>query len=166
MSDAIKAEMVALTPRMRRFAYALTGSRDDGDDLVQAACVKALTRLDQFTAGTRLDAWMFTIIRTGWLDRLRAQKRRGTVADPEMIDRLSDDGLGARRAEGRLTLERVRALMATLPEEQRTALALVAVDGRSYQDAAAVLGVPVGTVMSRLARARARLVTRLREVRA
>lgn len=155
--------MVALTPRMRRFAYALTGSRDEGDDLVQAACLKALGRQEQFTPGTRLDAWMFAIIRNGWLDRLRAQKRRGPVADPEIIESLGDEGLGARRAEGRLTLAHVRALMAELPEEQRAALALVAVDGRSYREAAEALGVPVGTIMSRLARGRARLLERMRE---
>lgn len=157
MADDVKAELVALIPRLRRFAWALTGSRDEGDDLVQAACVKALGALDQYQPGTRLDAWMFRILRTGWIDRSRFRARRPSVSDPETLEALSDGGVGAQAAMARLTLERVRARMAELPEEQREALALVAVEGLSYKDAAEVLGVPVGTVMSRLSRARARL---------
>ncbi|MGF1660255.1 MAG: RNA polymerase sigma factor [Rubrimonas sp.] len=157
MADDVKAELVVLIPRLRRFAWALTGSRDEGDDLVQAACVKALGALDQYQPGTRLDAWMFRILRTGWIDRARFRARRPSVSDPETLEALSDGGVGAQAAMARLTLERVRARMAELPEEQREALALVAVEGLSYKDAAEVLGVPVGTVMSRLSRARARL---------
>jgi RNA polymerase sigma-70 factor (ECF subfamily) len=163
MTEAIRAEMVALLPRMRRFAHALAGSRDEGDDLVQAACLKALGALHQFEPGTRLDAWMFRIIRTGFLDRMRTNARRPTVSDPEALEALSDGGKGARGAEDRMTLARVREHMAGLPEDQRAVLALVAIEGLSYREAADVLDVPVGTVMSRLARARGKLSAALQE---
>jgi RNA polymerase sigma-70 factor (ECF subfamily) len=148
--------MVELIPRLRRFAYALAGSKDEGDDLVQAACERALARLDQFAPGTRLDSWMFRIVQTIWLDRGRRRRTRGAEIDPELVA-LSDHGVAARRAEDRLTLAAVRSAVAALPEEQRSVIALVAIDGRSYREAADALGVPIGTVMSRLARARAKL---------
>jgi RNA polymerase sigma-70 factor (ECF subfamily) len=76
--------MVELVPRLRRFAYVLAGSKDDGDDLVQAACERALARLDQFEPGTRLDSWMFRIVQTIWLDRGR---RRRTTGPPPAASR-------------------------------------------------------------------------------
>lgn len=153
----VKDEIEALVPRLRRFAWVLTGSRDDGDDLVQAGCVKALTSLAQFTPGTRLDAWMFRILRTTWIDRARAARRRPTAYDPDAVEALSDGGAAARAAEARADLGRVRAAMARLAPEHREVLAAVAIEGLSYREAAEALDVPVGTVMSRLARARARL---------
>jgi RNA polymerase sigma-70 factor (ECF subfamily) len=160
---AVRAEIVALLPRLRRFAWSLTGSRDEGDDLVQAACLKALGALEQYQPGTRLDAWMFRILRTGWIDRARYRARRPGTSDPETLEAISDSGLGARTAEARLTLERVRAAMAGLPPEQREVLALVALEGLSYREAAEVLDIPIGTVMSRLGRARARLGAMIEE---
>ncbi len=163
MYDEIKAEMVALVPRLRRFAYALAGSKEEGDDLVQAACVKALSRLDQYEPGTRLDSWMFRIIQTTRLDRLRTKARRDTEPDSDLLERVSDGGSAVRMMEDRLTLARVRSEMAALPEDQRAVLALVAIEGRSYKDAAEILEIPVGTVMSRLARARSRLIAQMGE---
>jgi RNA polymerase sigma-70 factor (ECF subfamily) len=153
----VKQEIAALTPRLRRFAWALTGSREDGDDLVQAGCVKALASLAQFTPGTRLDSWMFRILRTTWIDHARAAARRPATPDPDAIAALSDDGAAARAAEARAELAGVRAAMARLAPEHREVLALVAIEGLSYREAGAAMEVPVGTVMSRLARARARL---------
>jgi RNA polymerase sigma-70 factor (ECF subfamily) len=161
--EALKSELAALTPRLRRFAWALTGSRDEGDDLVQAGLAKALASLGQFEPGTRLDAWTFRILRTVWIDRLRARARRPTVYDPEAVEALSDGGAAARGAEARVALAQARAAMAALPDEQREALALVAIEGLSYREAADVLGAPVGTVMSRLSRARARLTQLMEE---
>lgn len=161
--DAIRAEMVALLPRLRRFAWSLTGSRDEGDDLVQAACLKALGALDQYQPGTRLDAWMFRILRTAWIDRVRFRARRPGTSDPETLEALSDGGMGAREAEGKLTLARVRAAMDDLPPDQRAVLALVAIEGLSYLEAAETLEIPIGTVMSRLGRARARLGAMIEE---
>ncbi len=157
MSEDVKAELVALIPRLRRFAWSLTGSRDEGDDLVQASCLKALGALEQYEPGTRLDSWMFRILRTGWIDRARTRARRPASSDPELLESLSDEGYAERKAEARMTLERVRAAMERLPDEQREVLALVAVEGLSYREAADVIGAPIGTVMSRLARARTRL---------
>jgi RNA polymerase sigma-70 factor (ECF subfamily) len=160
---AIRAELVSLLPRLRRFAWSLTGSRDEGDDLVQAGCLKALGSLDQYQPGTRLDAWMFRILRTGWIDRVRYRARRPGTSDPDTLAALSDAGLGAREAEGRLTLARVRTAMDGLPPEHREVLALVAIEGLSYREAADTLGIPIGTVMSRLGRARARLGAMIEE---
>ncbi len=160
---AIRAEIVALLPRLRRFAWSLSGSRDEGDDLVQAACLKALGALDQYQPGTRLDAWMFRILRTGWIDRARYRMRRPSTSDAGTLAAISDAGLGAQLAEARLTLARVRAAMEALPPEQREVLALVAIEGLSYREAADALGIPIGTVMSRLGRARARLGAMIEE---
>ena len=99
--EAVRAGIVALLPRLRRFAWSLTGSRDEGDDLVQAACLKALGALDQYRPGTRLDAWKFRILRTGWIDRARYRARRPATSDPETLEAISDAGVGARRAEAR-----------------------------------------------------------------
>ena len=160
----VREEMVALLPRLRRFARGLAGVPDQADDLVQAACERALTRIDQWQPGTRLDSWMFRIVQTIWLDERRAVKVRtgeGRI-DAEMAeDELAFDG--GRGLEAHMTYEAVRAAMATLPEVQRAVLVLVCVEGQSYKEAAAALDIPIGTVMSRLARARAGLVKRLGE---
>ena len=158
MQDDLRRDIAALVPRLRRFARALAGNVDMGDDIVQTACVKALSSLDRFTPGTRLDSWMFRIVQNSYLDTVRSGWRRSTVSDPDLLARQSDCGLGARHAEDRLTLDRLRKAVAELPEDQRAVLALVAIDGLSYKDAAGALGVPIGTVMSRLARARAKLM--------
>lgn len=155
MSDLTRRELAALLPRLRRFAYGLTGSQDEGDDLVQSACERALARLHQWRPGTRLDSWMYRIVQTVWIDRVRSQRIR-TAADPEVLERLQG-GDAARELEARLDLARVRRAIARLPEEQRLVLVLVTVEGLSYKDAAATLGIPIGTVMSRLARARLEL---------
>ena len=158
MQDDLRDEIAALVPRLRRFARALAGSGDIGDDIVQTACVKALSGLDRFKPGTRLDSWMFRIVQTTYLDMVRSGWHRSTVLDHDLLEQQSDLGLGARQAEGRLTLARLRTGVAALPEDQRAVLALVAIAGLSYKDAAEALGVPIGTVMSRLARARAKLM--------
>lgn len=146
---------MALLPRLRRFAYGLTGSRDEADDLVQSACERALSRLHQWRPGTRLDSWMYRILQTVWIDRLRSRRTR-IEAEPELLRRLAG-GDAQRELEARLDLARVRRLIAALPDEQRLVLVLVTVEGFSYKDAAETLGIPIGTVMSRLARARLEL---------
>lgn len=145
-----------LVPRLRRFAYALTGSGDAGDDLVQAACERALRHADQFRPGTRMDSWMFRIMQNLWLDGRRRQKVRGTRVDPDRTE-ISDDGQSARRLDDRLTLARIRAAVDRLPDDQRAVLVLVAIEGLNYRETAEVLDLPMGTVMSRLSRARSRL---------
>lgn len=161
MENRFQRDLVALVPQLRRFAYALTGARDTGDDLVQSACERALANAERFRAGTRMDSWMYRIIQNLWLDDRRRRKVRGTTIDPDLAA-LSDEGLGARRAEDRMTLAQVRAQVAELPEDQRLVLALVAIEGRSYREVADMLELPLGTVMSRLSRARARLLPLIR----
>src|SRR5437868_12841993 len=129
LDDSVRAQLVALLPRLRRFARGLAGTADQADDLVQAACERALTRIAQWTPGTRLDSWMFRIVQTIWLDERRAAKVRtgegridaAEAAEPE----LSVDGV--RRMEAHLTYDRVRRAIGKLPEEQRLVMMLVCV---------------------------------------
>jgi RNA polymerase sigma-70 factor (ECF subfamily) len=148
-------QLVVLLPRLRRFARGLTGRVAEADDLVQAACERALARAHQFQEGTRFDSWMFRIVQTIWIDQLRARDVRKETADVAE-ERLGSDA-PVRRIEARLALEEVRGAIQLLPADQRTTLMLVTVEGLSYKEAAVVAGVPVGTIMSRLARARVAL---------
>lgn len=160
MSDRFRRDLVALVPKLRRFAYSLAGNQQDADDLVQAACEKALRNADQYAEGTRMDSWMYRIIQTLWIDDRRKAQRRGSVVDPEDAH-LSDEGKAANLPEDRMMLARTRAAMAALPEGQREVLSLVAIEGLSYREAAETLDIPVGTVMSRLSRAREALLPKL-----
>jgi RNA polymerase sigma-70 factor (ECF subfamily) len=154
---AMHRALTALRPRLRRFAYGLCGSAADADDLVQSAYERALKRLDQWQEGTRLDSWMYRIVQTVHFNRRRAERvQRGH------LEQLDDDRVGmdaAVEAEGQITLDRVRRCVSRLPEDQRACLLLVVVEGLSYQESAQVLGIPVGTLTSRLARARSALKT-------
>lgn len=158
MSNNIRQEIAGLVPRLRRFAYALCGNRDEGDDLVQTACVKALSRMEQYQPGTRLDSWMFRIVQTSHIDAIRARKHRTSMNDQDVAEQVSDHGVSAAQNEHRILLGRVRTAMSDLPEDQRAVLALVAIEGYSYKEAASILKAPIGTIMSRLARARSRLL--------
>ena len=152
MSTGFSDQLIAVLPRLRRFARGLTGSAVEADDLVQAACERALARQHQFQEGTRFDSWMFRIVQTIWIDQLRARdvrKESGEIAE----ERLGSDE-PVRRVEARLALAEVRKAVERLQPDQRAALLLVTVDGLSYKEAAEVAGVPIGTIMSRLARAR------------
>ena len=152
-------QLIAVLPRLRRFARGLAGSAIEADDLVQAACERALARRHQFQEGTRFDSWMFRIVQTIWIDQIRARKVRREDAELSDVRVGSDEPV--RRLEARLSLGDVRRAVARLPTDQRAALLLVTVDGLSYKEAAAVVGVPVGTIMSRLARARVALQAQL-----
>jgi len=152
-------QLIAVLPRLRRFARGLSGSVADADDLVQAACERALARQHQFQEGTRFDSWMFRIVQTIWIDQVRSRdvrKEGGDIAE----DRLGSDE-PVRRVEARLALDEVRRAVDHLPSDQRMALLLVTVEGLSYKEAAEVVQVPVGTIMSRLSRARIALQLQL-----
>lgn len=160
MKNTFQRDLVGLLPKLRRFAYALTGSAVDADDLLQAACERALRSKDLFQPNTRMDSWMYRIVQNLWLDDRRRARVRGHQIDPELAH-LSDGGKAAREPEDRLMLEAVWAGMAELPEPQRAVIALVALEGLSYRETAEVLEVPMGTVMSRLSRAREALHLRI-----
>jgi RNA polymerase sigma-70 factor, ECF subfamily len=146
-------QIVALVPRLRRFCQVLTKSIDAGDDLAQATIERALSRMDQWQQGTRLDNWMFKIARNIFIDSIRTSKRRGTHVDlGELADLSGEDG--RQITETRSDLARAQQAIASLTDEQRALVALVIVDGRSYKEAASILDIPIGTVMSRIARAR------------
>jgi RNA polymerase sigma-70 factor (ECF subfamily) len=156
--DDTSLQIVAMLPRMRRFARSLTRSIDEADDLVQSACEKAIARAEQFEPGTRLDSWLFRIMHTTHIDLVRSSARRGGTTSAAIdLERVGFDARVHEQTEARSDLAAVRDEIERLPDDQRVVLALVCVDGLAYQQAADVLGVPIGTVMSRLSRARKRL---------
>lgn len=159
VQDRTRTEMIALLPRLRRFALGLAGAADQADDLVQTTVEKTLRNASRITPDMRLDAWMFRILRNSWIDGVRA--RRDTVEfDAEAAETLAGED-GRATTEARLELQAVRRAMAQLPEEQRAVLMLVCVEGMRYREAAEVLAIPEGTVMSRLSRARLALAAQM-----
>ena len=158
--DTTRQELIALIPRLRRFARVLTGNQADADDVVQACLEKAMLNWDQWQPGTRLDSWVFRIARNHWIDdRRRAHNRMGHDDIGEMVDLAGDDGQAV--VEANDTARMVRAAVDSLPPEQRDVVALVMLEEMSYREAADALGLPIGTVMSRLSRAKAALAKRM-----
>jgi RNA polymerase sigma-70 factor (ECF subfamily) len=158
--ERLEREIVDLLPRLRRLARALARDAADADDLVQLTVERGLTRRGQWVPGTRLDSWMFRIMKNAWIDEARARSRRAAVLAPEEAgEQVGDDG--SAQMEARLAAREVEAAMRRLPDEQRLAVALVLVEGLSYKDAADVLEVPQGTLTSRLVRGRAALLADL-----
>jgi RNA polymerase sigma-70 factor, ECF subfamily len=146
----IREPLTVLLPKLRRFARTLTHHEADADDLVQIALERALVRQAQWQPDTRLDSWMYTIIRNAWIDEVRQRKRRGQHLDVNgMADAVPDH-----RQRAASELMSVQDALAVLPEEQRTAVSLVLIEGLSYKEAAEVMQVPIGTLTSRLARGR------------
>lgn len=157
-SQDLRGAIVAALPRLRRFCRGLTGQAADGDDLMQATVERALGRSHLFEAGTRVDAWMFRIARNLHIDAIRSAGRRGTqVGIEDIAETQGEDGRDT--VENRSVLAAAQRALLALPEDQRSAFLLVVVEGLSYREAAKVLDVPVGTIMSRLARARGRIDT-------
>lgn len=151
--DDVQSRVVELLPRLRRFAFALTRDLDLADDLVQDTCERALGRLHQWEPGTKLDSWMYRIAQNLWLDQYRARKvKRDTASLDEAENFVGVDGRTV--VENRMALAAVRENIGRLPSEQQVLIALVCVEGLSYKEAASILEIPIGTVMSRLARAR------------
>lgn len=158
-SDEVRAQLGELLPRLRRFARVITRNVQDADDLVQAAVEKALARADQWRPDARLDSWIFGIMKNAWIDEIRARRRRERVHAPEEAGATVGDASAVARD---IALS-VQAAMARLPDEQRLAVALVLIEGLSYKEAAEALGIPIGTLTSRLARGREALQALLGE---
>lgn len=160
--------IVALLPRLRRFCRALTGNAGDADDLAQAAVEKAMRNMERFreegTGEAGVARWLFTIAHNHWRDDRRSSRVRAPHVDYETLsDMAGEDGTSTQ--ERRSQAERVQAAVATLHPDQRNVVALVLIEGFAYREAAEILEVPIGTVMSRLARARATLSTLLADER-
>ena len=153
----LRDQIAALLPRLRRFARTIARHTADADDLVQITVERALLRLDQWRADTRLESWMFTIMKNAWIDEVRARVRRARVLAPEE----AGENVGDCSAEAQVTAMSVEAAMARLPDDQRIAVGLVLVEGLSYKEAAAVAEIPMGTLTSRLARGREALMRML-----
>jgi RNA polymerase sigma-70 factor (ECF subfamily) len=146
MPELTTKDLVALLPRLRRFAQSLTGNADDANDLVQAALERALKAMATLDDDAMLDAWMFRIIRNLWIDGLRKRRSEGVHETIEDWSHLSDvDGRTA--TEARLTARKAAAAMTRLPHDQQEVLRRVCVEGQSYKDAARELDIPIGTVM-------------------
>jgi RNA polymerase sigma-70 factor (ECF subfamily) len=149
-TENIQARIIELLPRLRRFARNLTRNPHDADDVVQIAIERALTRLDQWHRDARLDSWLFRIVRNAWIDETRSRARRDALFAPEE----AGEAIGVAAIDREVDRLSVEAAMSRLPEEQRSAVSLVLVEGLPYKEAAQVLGVPIGTLTSRLARGR------------
>ena len=153
--DGLCNELPTLLPRLWRFALRLARDRHDAEDLVQRACVRALERQHQLQPGTSTVSWLFSIVYSVWLNEVRAQqtRRRGSIEwSDELADTVADPA--APNPEMYTLHRQIIGAVERLPDAQRAVMLLVAVEGLSYREAAIALDVPIGTVMSRLARAR------------
>lgn len=159
---AFEQDLIALLPRLRRFARGLTANVNDADDLCQAAIERALKSRAQWQPGTRLDSWMYKIIRNLRIDEARSVARKGPhdVIDDAAVQ-VADDSY--QQMEAALELNDVDRAMQKLPQEQREAVMLVLVEGYGYKEAADILDIPQGTLTSRLGRGRQALLTALGE---
>ncbi|WP_062784522.1 RNA polymerase sigma factor [Novosphingobium capsulatum] len=158
MTDRFETALLALLPRLRRFALGLARDAARADDLCQMTVERALRSRQQWQEGSRLDSWMYRIMRNLWIDEARAETRRGqTFVDEEAGVTVGADG----GQEARAQLSDVDRAMARLPDEQREAVLLVMVEGWSYKEAAEIVGCPVGTLNSRLVRGRDALLAML-----
>jgi len=153
-SPQLKSDLLAAIPRLRAFAVSLCGNPDRADDLVQETLVKAWSHLDSFVEGTNLPAWLFTILRNIYYSEYR--KRRREVADSEgaMAARLAT----APTQNGHMDFLDFREALQKLPADQREALVLIGASGLSYEEAASICHCAVGTMKSRVNRARHRLI--------
>jgi len=157
---SFESDLAALLPRLRRFAHALSRNSADADDLTQATAERALRNRAQWEPGTRLDSWLYRIMRNLWIDTVRARGRRDKVEAPaELAERLGEDSA----IEASIDLKRVMAAMQRLPEEQREVVSLILVEGFGYREAAELLELPIGTVSSRLVRGRTALLAMVGE---
>lgn len=146
----LHSDIAALLPRLRRFARTVTFNREDADDLVQVAVERALLRSAQWEAGTRLDSWLFRIMKNAWIDEVRTRIRRDRLFAPEEAGEHVGDGT-AEAQQQRMAIQKAISL---LSDDHRIVIGLVLVDGLPYKEAAEVLELPMGTLTSRLARAR------------
>ena len=152
-SAGFKADLLGAIPNLRAFAVSLTHNSDRADDLVQETLVKAWDKQASFQPGTNLKAWLFTILRNEFYSQIRKRGREVQDTDGAMTARLAVHPA----QDGSLDLDDFRAALNTLPEDQREAIILIGASGFSYEEAAEICGCAVGTIKSRVSRARSRL---------
>lgn len=158
--DGFQRELVALLPRLRRMARMITRHPADADDLTQIAIERALTHRGRWTPGTRLDSWMFRIMKNAWIDdRRRNARSQNLIVGDGAVDHAPDTSIAS--METRLEASAAERALEALPEDQRLAVALVLVEGLSYKEAAEALEIPMGTLTSRLGRGRMALMAEL-----
>ena len=155
-------ELCALLPRLRRFAHGLSRSAADADDLTQMTIERALRARSQWQPGTRLDSWLYRIMRNLWIDTVRSRGRKERFEAPaEEAEKLGHDPRDG--VEAAIDLQRVMSAMDRLPAEQREVVALILIEGFGYREAAELLDLPIGTVSSRLVRGRTALLALIGE---
>ncbi len=150
---SVRDDLVAAIPNMRAFAISLCGNRETADDLVQETLVKAWDKMDSFQEGTNLKAWLFTILRNTYFSELRKTKREVADANGELAARVAI----APEQQGHIDLADLDAALGKLPPDQREALILIGAEGFSYEEAASIADCAVGTIKSRVNRARSKL---------
>jgi RNA polymerase sigma-70 factor (ECF subfamily) len=160
--SSFEDQLTALLPRLRRFAHSLSRDSADADDLTQATIERSLRSRDQWQPGTRLDSWAYRIMRNLWIDMARARSRKSAREAPE------EEGLSVGEdprdaMDASLDLQRIMSAMARLPDEQREVVALILVEGFGYREVSEMLGLPIGTVSSRLVRGRTALLAMVGE---
>jgi RNA polymerase sigma-70 factor, ECF subfamily len=153
ISSEFRATMIAAIPGLRAFGLSLTSRSDKADDLVQETLMKAWKHHESFQQGTNMKAWLYTILRNEFYSQLRKRKREVEDADGFYSSKVAVHA----EQDGHLELADLRIALAKLPEDQREAIILVGASGFSYEEAAEICSVAVGTIKSRVNRARARL---------
>ena len=153
IDDSVRQEILAAVPGLRAFAISLCGNVDRADDLVQEALLRALANIHSFQPGTNMSAWLFTILRNHFRSEYRKRRREVEDADGHYAEGLTSHP----EQQGHLELTEFRSALNRLPDEQREALILVGASGFSYEEAAEICGCAIGTVKSRVNRARTRL---------
>lgn len=157
----ISRELVSLLPKLRRFAMTLTRNSTDADDLVQEACERAITRSHLWNGEGRLESWIYAMTRNLWVDEIRKRKVRTGAG---LVDASEHDGLAVdASADKAIYAQQLHGMIKSMPEGLSSVFLLVNVEGHSYKEAAEILGIPIGTVMSRLSTARLRLAAMVGE---
>jgi len=153
LNPSLREAMLAAVPSLRAFAISLSGNIDRADDLVQETLLRAIANIDSFQPGTNMSAWMFTILRNLFRSEYRKRRREFDDTDGSYAESLKTHP----EQNSRLEFQEFRAALAKLPPDQREALILVGASGFSYEEAAAICECAVGTIKSRVNRARTRL---------
>jgi RNA polymerase sigma-70 factor (ECF subfamily) len=153
LAPSLKEAMLSAVPSLRAFAISLSGNIDRADDLVQETLLRAIANIDSFQPGTNMSAWMFTILRNLFRSEYRKRRREVEDTDGSYAESLKSHP----EQNSRLEFQEFRTALAKLPPDQREALILVGASGFSYEEAAAICECAVGTIKSRVNRARTRL---------